>query len=82
VDQIATVLAMVQAGLGISLIPEMARDQGHAANIVFRSLDGVRPRRSLALAISRQRKSSRCVLELAKLIREQGQKRDVSKQGT
>src|ERR1700759_950115 len=64
--QIATVLAMVQAGLGISLIPEMARDQGPDGNIVFRSLDGARPRRSLALAISRQRKLSLCVLKLAR----------------
>jgi LysR family hydrogen peroxide-inducible transcriptional activator len=72
--QIATVLAMVQAGLGISLIPEMARDRGHDRDIVYRSLDGVRPGRSLALAISRQRKLSRCALELAKSIRDHAQK--------
>jgi LysR family hydrogen peroxide-inducible transcriptional activator len=78
--QIATVLAMVQAGLGISLIPEMARDKGHDGNIVYRSLDGVRPRRSLVLAISRQRKLTRCVLEITKLIRDHARKRDESKQ--
>jgi LysR family transcriptional regulator, hydrogen peroxide-inducible genes activator len=80
--QIATVLAMVQAGLGISLIPEMARDRGHDRNIVFRSLDGVRPRRSLTLAISRQRKLSRCALELAKLIRDHAQKKDARRMGS
>jgi len=77
--QIATVLAMVQAGLGISLIPEMARNQGPDGSIVYRSLDGTRPRRTLALAMSRQRKSSRCVIELAKFIRDHRQKRAVLK---
>jgi len=73
--QIATVLAMVQAGLGVSLIPEMARNQGPAGSVVYRSLDGTPPRRTLALAMSRQRKSSRCVLELATFIRDHRQKK-------
>jgi LysR family hydrogen peroxide-inducible transcriptional activator len=73
--QIATVLAMVQAGLGISLIPEMARNHGPDVGIVCRSLDGTPPRRTLALAMSRRRKASRCVLELAKFIRDQRGKR-------
>jgi LysR family transcriptional regulator, hydrogen peroxide-inducible genes activator len=68
--QIATVVAMVQAGLGISLIPEMARQQGLDAGVIYRSLDGTGPRRTLALAMSRQRKSSRCVLEFSKFIRD------------
>jgi LysR family transcriptional regulator, hydrogen peroxide-inducible genes activator len=71
--QIATVLAMVQAGLGISLIPEMARNHGPEGGIVYRSLDGTPPRRTLALAMSRRRKASRCVLELAKFIRDRRQ---------
>jgi LysR family hydrogen peroxide-inducible transcriptional activator len=66
--QIATVLAMVEAGLGISLIPEMAHHQRPDGSLVYRSLDGEGPRRTLALAMSRQRKPTRCVLELAKLI--------------
>jgi LysR family hydrogen peroxide-inducible transcriptional activator len=77
--QIATVLAMVQAGLGVSLIPEMARNQGPAGSVVYRSLDGAQPRRTLALAMSRQRKSSRCVLELATFIRDHRQKKAVLK---
>jgi LysR family transcriptional regulator, hydrogen peroxide-inducible genes activator len=68
--QIATVLAMVQAGLGISLIPEMARNHGPEVGIVYRSLDGTPPQRTLVLAMSRRRKASRCVLELAKFIRD------------
>jgi LysR family hydrogen peroxide-inducible transcriptional activator len=71
--QIATVLAMVQAGLGISLIPEMARNHGPEGGIVYRSLDGTPPRRTLALAMSRRRKASRCALELAKFIRDHRQ---------
>jgi LysR family hydrogen peroxide-inducible transcriptional activator len=80
--QIATVLAMVQAGLGISLIPEMARQQGPDAGVVYRSLDGIRPRRTLALAMSRQRKSSRCVLEFSKFIRDHRQKKVVLKRAS
>jgi LysR family transcriptional regulator, hydrogen peroxide-inducible genes activator len=67
--QIGTVLAMVQAGLGISLIPEMALAGAPREGIVYRSLDGVRPRRILALALPGQRKSSLCVIEFAKFVR-------------
>ena len=80
--QIATVLAMVQAGLGVSLIPEMARNQGPAGSVVYRSLDGTPPRRTLALAMSRQRKSSRCVLEFSKFIRDHRQKKAVLKRAS
>jgi LysR family transcriptional regulator, hydrogen peroxide-inducible genes activator len=67
--QIGTVLAMVQAGLGISLIPEMAVAGAPREGIVYRSLDGARPRRILALALPGQRKSSLCVIEFAKFVR-------------
>jgi LysR family hydrogen peroxide-inducible transcriptional activator len=67
--QIGTVVAMVQAGLGISLIPEMALAGAPRDGIVYRSLDGVRPRRILALALPGQRKSSLCVTEFAKFVR-------------
>jgi LysR family hydrogen peroxide-inducible transcriptional activator len=70
--QIGTVLAMVEAGLGISLIPEMAREHGPEEGIVYRSLTGVRPKRPIALAISNQRKVSRGTIELSKFIRENG----------
>src|SRR6202011_2994232 len=66
--QIGTVLAMVQTGLGISLIPEMALPSASKDGIVFRSLDGVRPRRVLALAVAVQRKPSLCVLEFTKFV--------------
>ena len=68
--QIGTVVAMVQSGLGISLVPEMARQHGPTEGVVYRSLDGVRPHRTIALAMSKHRKSARCTMALAKFIRE------------
>jgi LysR family hydrogen peroxide-inducible transcriptional activator len=66
--QIGTVLAMVQAGLGISLIPEMALPGAPRDRIVYRSLDGVRPRRKLAIALPQRRKQSLCVVEFIKFV--------------
>ncbi|HXM01240.1 MAG TPA: LysR substrate-binding domain-containing protein [Chthoniobacterales bacterium] len=71
--QVGTVLAMVKAGLGISLIPEMAREHGLEEGIVYRSLDGVRPVRAIVLAISKQRKPARGTIELSRFIRENAQ---------
>jgi DNA-binding transcriptional LysR family regulator len=70
--QIGTVLAMVKAGLGISLIPEMAREHGPEEGIVYRSLNGVRPKRAIVVAVSNQRNPSRGTIELLKFIRENG----------
>jgi LysR family transcriptional regulator, hydrogen peroxide-inducible genes activator len=70
--QIGTVLAMVKAGLGISLIPEMAREHGPEEGIVYRSLNGVRPKRAIVVAVSNQRNPSRGTIELSKFIRENG----------
>jgi LysR family transcriptional regulator, hydrogen peroxide-inducible genes activator len=69
--QISTVLAMIQAGLGISLIPEMALPRSAKEGIAYRSLDGLKPRRVLALAQPRERKPSLCVLALAKFVRDE-----------
>jgi LysR family hydrogen peroxide-inducible transcriptional activator len=73
--QIGTVLAMVQAGLGISLIPEMAFPSAPKSGIVYRSLDGLRPRRVLALALPGQRKQSLCASEFAKFVRDAPRRR-------
>jgi LysR family hydrogen peroxide-inducible transcriptional activator len=70
--QVGTVLAMVKAGLGISLIPEMAREHGREEGIAYRSLNGVRPKRAIVVATSNQRKPSRGTTELSKFIREKG----------
>lgn len=71
--QIGTVLAMVQAGLGISLIPEMALSGAPKDGIVYRPLHGLRPRRVIALALCAQRKASLCVVEFAKFVRSERQ---------
>jgi LysR family hydrogen peroxide-inducible transcriptional activator len=71
--QVGTVLAMVKAGLGISLIPEMAREHGLEEGIVYRSLDGTRPVRAIVLAVSTQRKPARGTIELSRFIRENAQ---------
>jgi LysR family transcriptional regulator, hydrogen peroxide-inducible genes activator len=68
--QISTVLAMMRTGLGISLIPEMASPPSAKDGVVCRSIDGLRPRREIALALSRERKPSLCVLELTKFVRD------------
>ena len=75
--QIGTVLAMVQSGLGISLIPEMALRGAPKDGIVYRSLNGVRPRRVLALALSAQRKPSLCTVEFINSVRAAPQHRFV-----
>ena len=79
--QVGTVLAMVKAGLGISLIPEMAREHGAEEGIVYRSLDGVRPKRVIALALSSQRKPSRGTSELSQFIRNSCEPRPRKKDG-
>ena len=68
--QIGTVLAMVRAGLGVSLIPRMAREEG-SRGVVYRSLDGLRPRRTLYLAFPQPRRPHRAADEFARLARAQ-----------
>ncbi len=68
--QIATVQALVRAGLGISLIPQMARDRPVPRGLVYRSLDGPKPTRPIVLALPRQRKPSPAVTALAEFLRE------------
>jgi LysR family transcriptional regulator, hydrogen peroxide-inducible genes activator len=68
--QISTVLAMIQAGLGISLIPKMALPHSSSEGIVCRSLDGLKPQRVLALALFRERKPSLCVREFTKFVQD------------
>jgi hypothetical protein len=48
--------------------------------VARRSLNSVPPRRIIALTMSRQRKSSRCVAALAKFIRDYRQKKDLPKE--
>lgn len=67
--QIETVRALVQAGLGISLVPKMAVEAGDARRPVYRSLDGPQPTRSIVAIWPRQRPLSRSGVEFLKHLR-------------
>ncbi len=58
-SQLDTVLAMVETGQGISLVPAMARDAFRHRQVVFRSLRPERLSRKISLAWSRQMRPSR-----------------------
>jgi LysR family hydrogen peroxide-inducible transcriptional activator len=58
-SQLDTVLAMVETGQGISLVPAMARAAFRHRKVVFRSLRPERISRKISLAWSRQMKPSR-----------------------
>jgi LysR family transcriptional regulator, hydrogen peroxide-inducible genes activator len=53
--QIETVQALVQAGLGVSLVPRMAVGKSHAAEPLYRSLANPRPTRDVALLRHKRR---------------------------
>lgn len=59
--QLATVQELVALGHGVSLIPEMVRRADASSTRVYRSLDGTRPRRSIAMAWNPYRFESRLV---------------------
>lgn len=76
--QIETVQALVQAGLGISLVPKMAVNAGRLAGPVYRSLDDPRPTRAVAVMWPKQRPLSRSGTELLKHLRQMARDRDGS----
>ena len=57
--QVETVQALVQAGLGISLIPKMAQQPAQARRLVYRSLQPPRPTRTIVALWLRQRPPGR-----------------------
>jgi LysR family hydrogen peroxide-inducible transcriptional activator len=71
--QIDTVQAFVAAGLGVSLVPAMARRQEKDANapVVYRSLANARPTRNIGLIHHRQRALSRAAQAFIKFLREE-----------
>ncbi len=62
--QIETVQALVAAGVGISMIPAMARQRPGHAPVVYRSLGKSKPARDIALVWRKQRLLSRAAREL------------------
>lgn len=73
--QIETVHALVAAGVGISLVPAMARRSSGSADVVYRSLGKNRPTRDIALAWSRNRQLSRAARELRDFVLQAGRTR-------
>jgi LysR family hydrogen peroxide-inducible transcriptional activator len=66
--QIGTILALVKARLGISLIPQMARDT-RIRSVIFRSLEEPRPTRTIVVFWHSKRSHSRAVQEFLKHLR-------------
>lgn len=66
--QLETVQALVSAGLGISLIPAMARQNHQGNGPQYRSLAEPRPEREIVAAWSKQRTLSRSATEFLGLV--------------
>ena len=67
--QIETVQALVEAGLGISLVPAMACHEGRAPAPIYRRLDRPRPTRTIAAVWPRQRPPNRAAAEFLRCLR-------------
>lgn len=67
--QLATVQELVALGHGVSLIPEMARRLDHDPRRVYRSLDGARPKRTIAMCWNPDRYQSKLMKGLIRGLR-------------
>jgi LysR family hydrogen peroxide-inducible transcriptional activator len=68
--QIETVRALVQAGLGVSLVPQMAIGRSPAPQPVYRSFTAPRPSRAIVVYWARQRPLIRAAEEFLRCLRE------------
>jgi LysR family hydrogen peroxide-inducible transcriptional activator len=68
-SQLATVQELVSLGHGVSMIPEMARRCDTAKSRVYRSFDGAKPQRSIAMAWNPYRFESRLLATLREQLR-------------
>jgi LysR family transcriptional regulator, hydrogen peroxide-inducible genes activator len=68
-SQIETIQLFVMAGLGISLVPQMARLDGQTA-LVYRSLEEPKPTRSIAAIWRKGREHTRATLEFLTQLRQ------------
>ncbi len=66
--QIETIQAMVKAGLGVSLIPNMAKPSGKDPGRVYRSLAGPKPKRTIVAVWPSNRIPSRAVGEFLRVL--------------
>lgn len=77
--QIATIQALVQSGLGISLVPQMAVEAAKTSGPAYRSLEDPRPARAIAVIWPRQRALSRAAREFLVKLRDLAKRRGGSK---
>lgn len=70
--QVETIQALVEAGLGVSLVPAMARRAACPGHLVYRSLAGSKPTRAIVLIYRKRRELSRAAKELKAFIGESG----------
>ena len=68
--QVATLKRFVAAGLGISLLPQLARHEEDRASLVYLRLSGDEPRRELVVVRHPQRYQTRGAEEFLRLLRE------------
>lgn len=68
-SQLSTVLELVSLGHGVSMIPEMARRCDAANSRVYRSLDGKKPHRTIAMAWDPYRFETRLLANLKASLR-------------
>lgn len=69
--QVETIQALVEAGLGISLVPEMARREP-CRRLAYRSLTGKKPSRAIVMVSKKGRQLSRAGEELKNFVRKMG----------
>lgn len=65
--QLETILALISAGLGISLIPAMAANPRRTGGVIYRSLRAPRPTRQIAAFWLKQRPPGRAASEFLRL---------------
>ena len=74
--QLYTVQKLVELGHGISLIPQMAIDEKQSKKIIYKSLTGKKPERTIAMTWHKHRHQSLLVRELIKMLRSEFQKNE------
>ena len=67
--QLETIQALVTAGVGVSLIPEMACRSNRSSQPVYRSLVKPRPKRSISVIWHKEQHHSRAAREFLRLLR-------------
>ena len=67
--QVATLKRFVAAGLGISLLPQLARHEEDGESLVYLRLSGTEPRRELVVIRHLQRYQTRGAEEFLTLLR-------------